>query len=48
MKCRALRWVRKTRNAYRTQFGECTFGVQCISMVEESDEDYGLLGYDTM
>jgi hypothetical protein len=39
VKCRALRWARETRNSHRTQFGEHTFGVQCISMVEESDED---------
>jgi hypothetical protein len=38
VKCRGLRWARET-NSYKTQFGECTFGFQCINMIRHSDED---------
>jgi len=39
VKYRGLRWVRETINSYRTQFGENTFGFQCINMVQHSDKD---------
>jgi hypothetical protein len=38
VKFRGLRWARET-NSYRTQFGEHTFGFQCINMIWHSGKN---------